>query len=126
MEAIVARLKSGGALLLSVEARYGWAASEDAPPGTLDAALSGTGIVDVTGDRWVRTYERDEVVALLENAGLTVERLLPTHYMTDGPLERIMPEDVSLEQLLEAEERCRLHPVWSPLNRAWTAVGIKS
>lgn len=119
---IVQRMKPGAALLLSMEARWGWASSPDAPRDALDEALEGTGVLDLPGDRWVRTFTREELCALLERAGLRVERIVATHYVTDGPLEAVMPSSATLEELLAAEARCRAHPVWRPLNRIWTAV----
>lgn len=118
---IVRRMKPGAALLLSMEARWGWAAAPDAPRDALDEALQGSGVLDLPGDRWVRTWTREELHALLERAGLTVERIVATHYVTDGPLEDVMPTSATLEELLAAEARCRTHPVWRPLNRIWTA-----
>lgn len=122
---MAARVRPGGAVLVSVEARWGWATAQDAPPGALEEALAGTGVVDMPGDRWVRTYEEEEVRALMESADLEVELCLPTHYLTDGPLERCLPEELDLQQIIDLEERCRAHPVWRPLNRAWTAIGRK-
>ena len=122
---IARRLKPGGVLLIAVEARWGWACSEDASPGTLDAALTGDGVVHVPEERWVRTYREQDLVAALESAGLVVERTTPMLYITDGPLERTMPESASLEELLSYEEACRKHPVWGQLNRIWSAVARK-
>lgn len=124
--ALAARLEPGGALLLSVEARYGWAVAEDAPhQGGLEAALGEDGVLDVPGDRWVQTYSEAQVRHLLQAAGLEVRAVVPTHYLPDGPLERVAGETWDLEALLAAEDRCRRHPVWSPLNRLWTAVGVR-
>lgn len=117
------RVQPGGAVVVSVEARWGWAAAQDAPTGGIYTALEGDGVVDLAGDRWVRTYERADVEALLAAAGLEVERIVASHWMPDGPLEDAMPAEVTLEQLLALEERCRAHPVWGPLNRLWLAVG---
>jgi 2-polyprenyl-3-methyl-5-hydroxy-6-metoxy-1,4-benzoquinol methylase len=119
------RLRPGGALLVSMEARWGWAAAVDTPNASWEEALTGTGVLDVPGDRWVRTWTDAELAALLEGAGLEVASMIPVHYVLDGPLERIAPEVFDLEWLLETEERCRVHPVWGPLNRAWAAVGVR-
>ncbi len=119
------KLRPGGAFLVSLEARWGWATSEDAPPGSLDEALEGTGILHEPGERWVRTYEQQDVVDLLMQAGFEVQHVVPLFYITDGPLERTLPPSASLEQLLAYEERCRAHPVWGRLNRMWAAVAIK-
>jgi len=119
------RLRIGGALLISVEARWGWAASEDAPVDGIEEAISGSGVLNCPGDRWVKTYSKQDLQELLEGAGLRVEKIIATHYLTDGPLERSLPDIVELPYLLELEERCREHPVWKPLNRAWTAVAIR-
>lgn len=125
LAAIAARVRPGGAVLCSVEGRWGWATGEDAPSDCLGEALDGTGVVDVPGDRWVRTYDEADFRALLDGAGLRIERMIATHYLTDGPLERVMPAEIDLAGVLAAEERCRRHPIWGPLNRAWTAVAIR-
>jgi 2-polyprenyl-3-methyl-5-hydroxy-6-metoxy-1,4-benzoquinol methylase len=120
LQDLVARLKPGGVLLLSMEARWGWALGADAPAGGLEAALSGSAVIDLPGDRWVHTYTRDELEELLTGLGLEVQQIIPSHYLPDGPLEDLATS-LTLEGLLEAEERARLHPVWGPLNRLWLA-----
>lgn len=118
LAALLARLRPGGVLLGSVEAPWGWAASPDAPPGTLEAALHG-GPVHVPGDRWVRTFGEAELRALLGVGELLW--LAPTHYACSGPLEGVAdPPD--LPTLLAQEEALRRHPIYAPLNRAWTFV----
>ena len=115
-------LKPGGALLLSVEARWGWAAALDAHPGTLEALFS-DGIVHVPGDVWVRTYEEQDLRTLLQ--GFEIELLLPTHYTLSGPFEAAAgPMD--LKAALTWEARLRDHPRTRPWNRAWLAVARKS
>jgi len=126
LAAIRERLKVGGALLISMEARWGWAASQDAPAGAIEAALDGDGVVDVDSERWVQTYTGESFTQLLEDAGFTVERMVPALYVLDGPLEDVGLTSTSLEELLAIEERCRNHPVWKPLNRAWIAVAIRT
>ena len=122
---IVARVRPGGTVLLSVEARWGWAASEDAPAGGIDRALDGDGVVHIPGDRWVQTYRQADVEALMTHAGLRVESVVPMMYLTDGPLERVMPQSASIEDLVALEARCRAHRVWGPMNRIWSAAGTK-
>jgi SAM-dependent methyltransferase len=111
-------LKPGGALLASVEGRWGWSAAYDAPPGSLDALLT-DGIVHVPGDKWVRTYDGDAFRAAL--AGWAVEELVPTHYIPCGAFENAAGP-LPLDQLLSWEARLRAHPMTAPWNRAWMAV----
>jgi SAM-dependent methyltransferase len=118
---IHARLRPGGVLLVSVEARWGWATAQDAPMGGIEAALGGDGVVWVPGDRWVRTYEGDGLRALLTEAGFEVLSVVPSHWIPDGALEDVGPDSVSFEELVALEDRCRAHPVWGPLNRLWIA-----
>lgn len=120
LQGLVERLRIGGVLLLSMEAPWGWAAAEDAPSSAMDLALAGPGVIDLGGERWVRTFDESGLRALLEQAGLQVETIAPTHYGPDGPLERCLNEDLSLETLLHFEASCRQHPVWSRLHRIWT------
>jgi 2-polyprenyl-3-methyl-5-hydroxy-6-metoxy-1,4-benzoquinol methylase len=122
LAAIRERLAPGGTLLLSMEARWGWALSEDAPMGGIEAALGDDGILHLPGERWVRTVDEAALRGLLEEAGLTLTHLVPSHWLPDGPLEGVAPEELSLEELLALEARCRAHPVYGPLHRLWLAV----
>ena len=111
-------LRPGGALLTSVEGRWGWGPAYDAAPGTLDALL-GDGAIHVPGDKWVRTYDEAAFRAAL--AGWTVEELVPTHYIPCGPFETAAGP-LSVAELVAWEERLRAHPMTAPWNRAWMAV----
>lgn len=123
---LASRVRSGGVLLISMEARYGWATAEDAAPGQLAAALADEDILlPQDGRPWVRLHGYDDVANLLKRHGFDVEHLIATHYVTDGPLERVAPEEMSFETLRDADAAARKHPVWAPLNRIWTAVGRK-
>lgn len=121
LAAIHDRLRPGGALVISVEAKWGWAAAPDAPQGAVEAALTGVP-VDRPGDRWVRTWDGPELEAALARAGFDVVSVLPTHYFFDGPLERLISDELRLDELLALEARARAHPVWAPLARAWLAI----
>jgi SAM-dependent methyltransferase len=110
-------LAPGGPLLLSVEARWGWPLAGDAPPGNLPQV--GAEVLHVPGDRFVRTFDEVSLRALL--ADWTIELLIPTHYVLAGPFE-LVAGDVDLHALLAAEARFRAHPVYGPLNRAWTVI----
>lgn len=122
LAAIRRALRPGGRLLLSMEARYGWALSADAPFGALEAALTDgdTGIVATEeGERWVRTYSEAGLRDLLRLAGFRILDIRPSHWLPDGPLESVMPESLTLEELLAWEARCARHPVFGPLHRLW-------
>lgn len=121
---LVGMLRPGGALLLSMEARWAWAISPDAPEGSIREALTGSGVIARPGDRWVRTLTREDLVQALESVGLKIEVLEPTHYVPEGPLEGVAGE-VSLDDLLALEQEARTHPVWAPLNRVWTVVATR-
>ena len=118
LAALVERLRPGGVLLVSVEARWGWAVALDAPAGHLDAVF-GDGVLHAPGDRFVRTFEERAFRALL--GGLVVERFEPSHYLYSGPLQQVAGE-VDLDALFAWEARAKAHPVFGPLNRAWIAV----
>jgi 2-polyprenyl-3-methyl-5-hydroxy-6-metoxy-1,4-benzoquinol methylase len=119
LQAIRKAMAPGARLLLSMEARYGWALSADAPFGALDAALDGDGIVSTDGERWVHTFDEASLRAVLQQEGFRILDLRPSHWLTDGPLEAVMPESMTLEELVAADERCAKHPVFGPLNRLW-------
>jgi SAM-dependent methyltransferase len=121
LRGVASRVKPGGTVLLSLEARWGWATAQDAPADAVEAALGGDGVVSVPGDRWVRTYEEVDVVSLLRAAGLVPIDVVPSHWIPDGPLEDVAPEGLRLDALIALEERCRTHPIWGPLNRLWLA-----
>lgn len=125
LAAMVDRVRPGGRVFLTMEARWGWAASPDAPADGVDVALGEGNLLHLEGDRYVHLQDRESMVALLEGAGLEVELLEPTHYLTDGPLEDLLPSDLTQEVLIGLEAKFRAHPVWGPLNRIWTAVGRK-
>ncbi len=112
------RLKPGGVLLASVEARWGWAAALDAPPGVLEALVT-DGIVHVPGDRWVQTSDAEDLSKLFE--GWDFALCLPTHYTTSGPFE-LAAGPLDVEGLVAWDERLRVHPRTHSWNRAWTLV----
>lgn len=122
LRGIARRVRPGGTVLLSVEARWGWAAAQDAPAGALAQALGGDGVLALPGDRWVRTYEKEDVERLIALAGLEPVAIEPSHWVPDGPLEDCAPEGLGLAELLAAEASCRAHPVWGRLHRLWLAV----
>ncbi len=113
-------LKPGAPLLFSVEARWGWAMGPDVHEGSIEDFF-GDGIVHVPGDRWVRTFEQDDIAELLEVAGYELLALQPSHYALSGPFEMAAGE-LSVEEALLLEEKLRSHVVSRGLNRAWMAV----
>lgn len=124
LRAMVERVRPGGHVFLAMEARWGWAASEDAPLDGIEAALEGR-LLDLPDDRYVHLFDREGMQGWLDAAGLQTLVLQATHYLTDGPLENLLPESCSREELVALEARFRVHPVWGPLNRIWTVVARK-
>ena len=115
LDAIRRVLRPGGVLLGSVEARVGWVSALDVAPGTLEAWLD-DGVVHVPGDRWIRTYDAEDLRRLFD--GWTLEALVPTHYAASGPFEAAAGP-LDLEGLLALEDRLRKHPIASTWHRAW-------
>lgn len=113
-------LKPGGSLLLSVEARWGWAMGADVHEGSI-MDFFGDGIVHVPSDRWVRTFEKDDIFELLDVAGFELHALQPSHYALSGPFEMAAGQ-LSVEDALALEAQLRSHVVSRGLNRAWMAV----
>jgi len=111
-------LKPDGVLLLSVEARWGWAMAPDVHEGTIESFL-GDGIVHAPGDRWVRTYTEESLREAL--ADFEILHLWPTHYAHSGPFE-LATGPLPVAKALALEARLRAHPVSHPLNRAWAVV----
>jgi SAM-dependent methyltransferase len=118
MEQILRRLRPGGILLMSVEARWGWAMASDVHEGTLEAFLT-DGIVHAPGDRWVRTFTEESLRSLLAEAELV--EVIPSHFAFSGPFENIVGS-LDAERALRVESLLRSHPLAGQLNRAWMAV----
>ena len=112
----------GGILLLSVEARWGWAMGRDVAGGTLESFLDGHPI-HVPNDRWIRTYTEQNLRDLLSD--FTILDLQRSHYTLSGPFEWSMGE-VDSATLLQTEHALRNHPVSQPLNRAWMVIAQRS
>jgi len=113
-------MKPGAHLLFSVEARWGWAMGADAHEGSI-MDFFGDGVVHVPGDRWVRTFEEDDLHDLLQVAGFELLAVQPSHYALSGPFEMAAGE-LTVEEALFLEEKLRTHVVSRGLNRAWMAV----
>ena len=118
LERIAQMLAPGAPLLLSVEARWGWAQALDAAPGTLQSLLT-DGIVHVPGDRWIRTYTQKQLLDLL--SGWEILMLRPSHYACSGPFEAAAGA-LELPELLVVEEALRLREETQHNHRAWMAV----
>lgn len=118
---IYASLKPGGTLLMSVEARWGWAMSSDVATGSIESFFS-DGIIHVPHDRWIRTYTKEDVIELLSH--FSSVQIQPSHYAFSGPFEMatgLLPA----QEAIRIEERFRNHPIASQLNRAWMAIAQK-
>ena len=118
---IYSSLKKDGVLLMSVEARWGWAMSSDVAPGSI-ASFFSDGIIHIPHDRWIRTYTRDMLTDLLHAfEHVTIQ---PSHYAFSGPFEQatgLLP----VAKAIEIEERLRHHPIAKDLNRAWMVIAQK-
>jgi SAM-dependent methyltransferase len=118
---IYKNLTPNGTLLLSVEARWGWALSSDVAEGSIDAFF-GDGIVHIPNDRWIRTYTRKDLEELLSD--FTDVKIQPSHYAFSGPFEMatgLLPT----KEAIRIENRFREHPIANQLNRAWMAIAHK-
>jgi 2-polyprenyl-3-methyl-5-hydroxy-6-metoxy-1,4-benzoquinol methylase len=122
LQRIEASLKPGAPLLLSVEARWGWAQALDAAPGTLSALLT-DGIVHVPGDRWIRTFTQKELLDLL--SGWEICMIQPSHYACSGPFEAAAGP-MELPDLLRFEAALQAQAETSHLHRAWMVVARKA
>ena len=114
-------LSPGGTLLISLEARWGWAMSSDVAAGSIQSFFT-DGIVHIPGDRWIRTYTEEDVKKLLSRFS-TVD-IQPSHYAFSGPFEMatgLLP----VQEAIDIEERFRNHPIARQLNRAWMAIAHK-
>jgi len=118
LAAVQGVLRPGGILLVSVEARYGWAMGPDVLEGMLPA-LDGDGVVHRAGDRWVQTYTEAAFKSLLSD--FEIEQIVPTHYVLSGPFERVAGQ-MDIEGVRRWENHLRSDPATRPLNRAWMAV----
>ena len=112
------RLRPGGVLLASVEARNGWVAASDVAPGSLEAWVD-DGIVRVPGDRFVRTYDRTAFEHLM--AEFETVSMRATHYVSSGPFENAAG-GLTVYDALRWEDRLAADPRSADWNRAWTGV----
>ena len=118
---IYTSLRPGGTLLMSVEARWGWAMSSDVATGSIESFFS-DGIIHVPHDRWIRTYTKEDVIKLLSH--FSSVQIQPSHYAFSGPFEMatgLLPA----QEAIRIEERFRNHPIASQLNRAWMVIAQK-
>ena len=114
-------LTPNGILLMSVEARWGWALSSDVAEGSINAFFD-DGIVHIPQDRWIRTYTREDIMELLRDFAHV--EIQPSHYAFSGPFEMatgLLP----IEEAIRIEERFRNHPIANQLNRAWMVIARK-
>lgn len=114
-------LAPNGILLMSVEARWGWAMGRDVAGGTLDAFLNEEA-VHVPNDRWIRTYTEESIRELLKDYNIL--KIQRSHYTLSGPFEWAMG-DVDVDDFLAKEAALRKHPIAEKLNRAWMVVAQK-
>ena len=121
MDNLWAALKPGGLLLMSVEARWGWAMSTDVAEGSIEAFFE-DGIVDVPNDRYIHTHTEDSLRALLHR--FDIEALQPSHYAFSGPFE-MAAGPLPVKKAIELEARLRAHPIAKLLNRAWMVIARK-
>ena len=121
VDKIYNNLKPEGHLLLSVEARWGWALSADVAEGSIDAFFE-DGIVHIPHDRWIRTYQKLDLENLLSK--FRSVQIQPSHYAFSGPFEMatgLLPS----QEAIRIEKRFRSHPIASQLNRAWMVIAKK-
>jgi len=132
-EALAARLRPGGHLVVSVEAWPGALLCDQQAvmePDTLRRALSER-TVAVPGDRWVQAVDAGELESILHAADLDVLWIKGSHYIPDGPLagcldlERLA-DDAYVEEVLELEQLLAADPSLAMLPRAWLAVATKT
>lgn len=122
---LVACLKPGGEFVASVE---GWPGGLLADPSGATVEALGRRILAIPGERRVRLYTGPELRELLEAAGLEVQGVSGTHYVTDGPLEAVLDVDrvadpAYADSVVAAEARLRLDPATAPLARSFVAWG---
>jgi SAM-dependent methyltransferase len=123
--------RSGAVLFLSAEALPGALCGVDLPgPSAVADALAGRPVV-APGDRWVRYYDTDELVALTEAAGWQVETTFGAHYFGEGPLwqaldDARLDEPEYVRQVLDAEAACRADARLRNLARAVGVVARKA
>ena len=132
-EALAARLRPGGHLVVSVEAWPGALLCDQQAviePATLRRALSER-ILTIPGDRWVRAVDVAELESILHTTGLELLWVEGSHYLPDGPLsgcldlERLA-DPAYVEEVLHLEQLVAADPSIAMLPRAWLAVAKKA
>lgn len=123
-------LRPGGVLVLSVESPVGSLDPAERHSREAIAAVQSRTELARENDVWVRYFTETTLRAALESAGFTVERIVGTHYLTDGPMHHLVDVDrlgdrtyedalIELERLLAASRR------WAGAARALLAVARK-
>jgi 2-polyprenyl-3-methyl-5-hydroxy-6-metoxy-1,4-benzoquinol methylase len=118
---ILNSLKPGGTLLLSVEARWGWAMSTDVAEGSIENFFD-NGIVHVPNDRYIHTHTQESLKELLKDFHLI--DIQPSHYAFSGPFE-MASGPRPIKDAIALEKKLRKHPISKNLNRAWMVIAQK-
>ena len=120
--------RPGGHAAVSMEGLYGGLLSEP----RLDLGRATGLLADprllVEGDVLVAYQTAESLSALLDEAGLDCALLEGTHYLSEGPLDRLLSwealaDPAARAAALRLELACAADPVLRPLARAWLAVG---
>jgi SAM-dependent methyltransferase len=123
-------LRRGGLFVASVESPVG--SLEPGVKHSLDAIAAAQSVTEQAreGDLWVRYFTAERLRAACESAGLVVETIIGTHYLTDGPLHHAVDVDrlgdaeyeeglIGVEHVLAGSTR------WASAARAWLVVARK-
>ncbi len=123
-------LRDGGLLIASVETPVGSLALGERHSRDAIAAAHDTTELSVEGDTWVRYFSEDALRRACEDAGLVVELLVGTHFLTDGPMHHLVDverlgDEAYETALIELEQLLAASPRWSRAARAWLVVARK-
>ncbi len=123
-------LRPGGSLVLSVESPVGSLDPAERHSREAIAAVQSRTELARENDVWVRYFTETSLRAALESAGLTVERIIGTHYLTDGPMHHLVDVDrlgdpIYEDALIELERLLATSRRWAGAARALLAVARK-
>ncbi len=123
-------LRRGGLFIASVESPVG--SLEPGVKHSLEAIATAQTVTEkaLEGDLWVRYFTPDRLRSACESAGLAVDAIIGTHYLTDGPLHHAVDVDrlgdadyedglIGVEHVLAGSAR------WASAARAWLVVARK-
>ena len=123
-------LRPGGVLFASVESPVGALPLGERHSREAIAAIQGRTEQAIENDTWVQYFTPERLRDVCRTVGLVAERIVGTHFLTDGPMHHLVEVerlgDPAYEAaLIELERHLAVSPRWGNAGRAWLLVARK-